>query len=64
MTACVISVKISFFQRVVDLAFVFFCDVEYEWAEARVSVVPILFPDCCASNGDYDACACCANFYG
>ena len=64
MTACVISVKISFFQRVVNFAFVFFCDVKYEWPKARVSVVPLSFPDGCASDGDYYACACFADFYG
>jgi len=62
--AGVMSAKISSFQRAVDLAFVFFCNVKYEGPEARVSVVSVLFPDGCASDGDYDACACFADFYG
>jgi len=38
--------------------------VEYEWSEACVAVVSVLFPGGCASDGDYDACACFADFYG
>ena len=64
VTACVISVEVSSFQRVVDLVFVFFGDVEYKGAEACVAVGAVLFPDGCASDGDYDACACFADFYG
>jgi len=63
-TAGVTSDKISSFQRVVDFAFVFFCDVEYEWSKTRVTVVSVLFPRGCASDGNYDACACFADLYG
>ena len=38
--------------------------MEYEWSEAGVVVASVLFPDGCASDGDYDACACFADFYG
>ncbi len=41
MTTCAISAKICFLQCVVDFVFVFFCDVEYEGPEARVSVVSV-----------------------
>ena len=64
MTACVISVEVSSFQRVVDLVFVFFGDVEYKGAEACVAVGAVLFPDGCASDGDYDTRCCFADFYG
>ncbi len=62
--ACVEGVEVGSFERVVDFVFVFFCDVEYEWSEASVAVAAVLFPDGCASDGDYDACACFADFYG
>ena len=62
--AAVGGVEIRFFESVVDLVFVFFGDVEYEWSEAGVSVLPVLFPCGCASDGDYDACACFSDFYG
>ena len=62
--AGVISVKISSFERVVDFAFVFFCDVEYERPKTRVAVVSFLFPGGCASDGDYNTCACFTDFYG
>ena len=58
------SGEVGAFQCVVDLVFVFFCDVEYEGSEACVAVGAVLFPDGCASDGDYDACACFADFYG
>ena len=57
-------VEVGFFEGVVDFVFVVFCYVEYEWAEACVSVALVLFPGGCASDGDYDACACFADFYG
>jgi len=38
--------------------------VEYEWSEAGVAVIAVLFPYGCASDGDYDAFACFADFYG
>ena len=56
--------EVGFFEGVVDFVFVFFCDVEYEWSEAGVAVVSVLFPGGCASDGNYDACACFADFYG
>ncbi len=56
--------EVGAFQCVVDFVFVFFCDVEYEGPKACVAVVPLSFPDGCASDGDYDACACFADFYG
>jgi len=62
--AAVLDVKVRFFYCVVDFVFVFFCYVEYEWSEACVSVMLVLFPYSCASDGDYDACACFADFYG
>ena len=62
--ACVKCVEGGFFEGIVDFVFVFFCYVEYEWPEAGVSVLPVLFPCGCASDGDYDACACFADFYG
>ena len=57
-------VEVGFFEGVVDFVFVFFCYVEYEWPEAGVVVLPVLFPCGGASDGDYDACACFADFYG
>ena len=54
----------GFFEGVVDLVFVVFCYMEYEWSEAGVVVLPVLFPSGCASDGDYDACACFSDFYG
>ena len=38
--------------------------MEYEWPETCVAVVSVLFPGGCASDGDYDSCACFADFYG
>jgi len=56
--------EVGAFQCVVDLVFVFFCDVEDEGPEACVAVCAVLFPDGGASDGNYDACACFADFYG
>jgi len=38
--------------------------VEYEGSEACVAVGAVLFPCGCSADGDYDACACFADFYG
>ena len=38
--------------------------MEDEWSQACVMVSAVLFPGGCASDGDYDACACFADFYG
>jgi len=62
--ACVIGVEVRCFQRVVDVFFVVFSYVKNEWSESRVVVVAVLFPCGCASNGDYDAFAGFADFYG
>jgi len=62
--AVVVGVEVGFFEGVVDFVFVFFCNVEYEWSEAGVVVLPVLFPGGCASDGDYDACGGFADFYG
>ena len=57
-------VEVGFFKGVVDFVFVVFCYVEYEGSEAGVSVAAVLFVGGCASDGDYYACACFADFYG
>ena len=64
MAATVTSAKISMLERVVELVFVFFCYVEYEWSEACVLVGSVLFPCGCSSDGNYHAGACFADFYG
>jgi len=58
------GVEAGFFEGVVDFVFVVFCYVEYVWSEACVPVASVLFVGGCASDGDYDACACFADFYG
>ena len=55
--------EVGFFECIVNFVFVVFCYVEYEWPEAGVVVALILFPCCCASDSDYNTCACFANFY-
>jgi len=62
--AVVVVVESSFFKSVVDFSFVFLSDVKYEWPEAGVTVFAFLFPSGCASDSDYYAGACFANFYG
>ena len=62
--AGVMSVEIGSFQCVIDFVFVFFCDVEYEWPEACVMVLSVLFPGGCASDGNNYTCACFGDFYG
>jgi len=57
-------VEVGFFEGVVDFVFVVFCYVEYEWPEAGVAVASVLFPGCCAADGNYDSCACFTDFYG
>ena len=57
-------VEVGFFEGVVDVVFVVFGYVEYVWSQPRVAVLPVLFLCGCASDGDYDACACFADFYG
>jgi hypothetical protein len=60
----VFGVEVGFFKGVVDFVFVVFCYVKYEWSEAGVVVAFVLFPGGGASDGDYDACAGFADFYG
>ena len=38
--------------------------MKYEWSEACVAVVSVLLPCGCASDGNYDARCCFADFYG
>ena len=64
MAAAVTYAEIGMFERVVELVFVFFCYVEYEWSEARVLVGSVLFPCGCSSYCDYHSSACFADFYG
>ena len=64
MTAAITGAKISPLKCIVDLVFVFFCNVEYEWPEASVLVGAVLAPCDCSSNGNYHAGACFADFYG
>ena len=64
MIAFVLDVEVCFFECVVDFFFVVFCYVEYEWSEACVVVVAFLFPYGCASDGNHDAFAYFADFYG
>ena len=61
--AGVLCVEVGSFEGVVDFFFVFFRDVEYEGSEACVAISALL-PGGCASDGDYDACAGFADFYG
>ena len=56
MVAAILEGEVGAFQRVEDFVFVVFGYVEYEWSEAGVAVVAVLFPDCCASDGDDYAC--------
>ena len=62
--AVVVCVESGSFKGVADFAFVFFGDVKYEWSEAGVAVFAVLFPSGGATDGDYDAGACFADFYG
>jgi hypothetical protein len=62
--AGVVGVEVCCFQRVVDVFFVVFGYVEDEWPEPRVVVVAVLFPCGCSADGDYDAFAGFADFYG
>jgi hypothetical protein len=64
VAVAVLGCEVGAFECVVDLVFVFFCYVEDEWSQACVMVGAVLFPGGCASDGDYDACACFADFYG
>jgi len=60
---CVVCVEVGGCECLVELAFVFFCYVEYEWSEACVVVVFVLFPDGGASDGCDYACAGFADFH-
>jgi hypothetical protein len=62
--AVVVCVESGFFKGVVDFAFIFFGDVKNEWSEAGIAVFAVLFPGGCASDSDYYASTCFADFYG
>ena len=64
VTGSVAGAEIGVFQRVVDGVFVLFRYVEYEWPEARVLVCSVLAPGDCSPDGNDDAGACFADFYG
>ncbi len=64
MASSIAGAEISVFQRIVEGVFVFLCYVDYEWSEARVFVSSVLAPGDGSPDGNNDAGACFADFYG